>query len=73
MKCPHLAGNYMFSCSARREVYIPSAYEFAEYCDSARNDPFKICRYYVVPAKETPPQKTGAADTTLTAQRRSNS
>ena len=47
MKCPYLAGNYMFSCIARREVYIPSTIEFAEYCNSEQHGGFKVCSYYM--------------------------
>lgn len=47
MKCPYVAGNYMLSCAARREVYIPSTFEFAEYCNSERYERFKVCSYYM--------------------------
>jgi hypothetical protein len=47
MKCPYLAGNYMLSCAARREIYIPSTFEFAEYCNSERYEGFKVCSYYM--------------------------
>lgn len=32
MKCPFLTGKYMFSCSARKEGYVPSARELEEFC-----------------------------------------
>ena len=43
MKCLFLKGRYMFSCSARREVYVPSIFELGEYCKSTR---YKICPFY---------------------------
>ncbi len=46
MKCPYMTGNYMFSCSARREAYIPSTFEFSEYCSSERYEPYKTCPHY---------------------------
>jgi hypothetical protein len=46
MKCPCLAGNYMYSCAARKEVYIPTSFEYAEYCNSERNDLYKVCSHY---------------------------
>ena len=47
MKCPYMAGNYTFSCVARREVYVPSAFEFAEYCNCERYERFKVCSFYM--------------------------
>ncbi len=44
MGCPFLAGKYMLSCAALREVYIPSDFEFGEYCKNIR---FKMCPFYV--------------------------
>ena len=44
MACPFLTGKYMFSCGALREVYVPSAFEFDEYC---KQDRYKICPFYV--------------------------
>jgi hypothetical protein len=32
MGCPFLTGNYMLSCSAYGDVYVPSNYELKEYC-----------------------------------------
>ena len=43
MKCIFLIGNYMQSCSASREVYVPSLFEFDEYCTSGR---YKFCPLY---------------------------
>jgi hypothetical protein len=43
MKCLFLKGRYMFSCSARREVYVPSTFELGEYCKSTR---YKVCPFY---------------------------
>jgi len=31
-----LIGNYMHSCNAVRDVYVPSRYELDEYCQSSR-------------------------------------
>ncbi len=43
MKCPFVKGTYMYSCAASNEVYVPSAFEFEEYCRSTR---YKICPLY---------------------------
>jgi hypothetical protein len=43
MKCPFLHGKYLQSCVASREVYIPSEFEFQEYCTHSRH---KICPLY---------------------------
>ncbi len=43
MKCPFIKGTYMFSCSASRDVYVPSEFEFNEYCRSIR---YTICPFY---------------------------
>lgn len=43
MNCPFLSGNYFFSCKSSREVYVPSAFELEEYCESTRHT---ICQYY---------------------------
>ena len=42
MKCPFLAGTYMFSCTANKDVYVPSQFEFEEYCKSIRH---KMCPF----------------------------
>jgi hypothetical protein len=34
MTCAYLIGIYLKSCSATPDVYIPSAFEFNEYCRS---------------------------------------
>lgn len=43
MQCHYLTGKYMYSCTARREVYVPSAYESKEYSNNERH---KICPLY---------------------------
>ena len=43
MKCLFLKGRYMLSCSARREVYVPSIFELGEYCKCSR---YKVCPFY---------------------------
>ncbi len=43
MKCPFLVGKNMYSCSASKEVYAPSAFEMEEYCKNTR---FKLCPFY---------------------------
>ena len=43
MKCPFVKGTYMYSCSASRDVYVPSEFELNEYCKSTR---YKICPFY---------------------------
>lgn len=43
MKCPYLKGTYMFSCSARREVYVPSTFEQSEYCKNMRH---RVCSFF---------------------------
>lgn len=47
MKCPYMTGNYMYSCSARREVYVPSTFEFSEYCANERHESYKACSFYL--------------------------
>jgi len=44
MGCPYLSGKYMLSCTALREVYIPSAFELGEYCKNVR---YKMCPFYI--------------------------
>jgi hypothetical protein len=34
-KCPFMTGIDMVSCSALKEVYVPSTYELKEYCKSS--------------------------------------
>lgn len=43
MRCPFLTGKYMLSCTANKEVYIPSFLELKEYCRSGRH---KMCPFY---------------------------
>ncbi len=43
MECPFLTGKFMFSCAAKKEVYVPSTFEIDEYC---KNDRHKICPHY---------------------------
>ncbi len=43
MECPFLTGKFMFSCTAKKEVYVPSAFEIDEYC---KTDRYKICPHY---------------------------
>ncbi len=43
MKCPYLQGKYVQSCAASKEVYVPSQFEFAEYCTHSGH---KICPNY---------------------------
>ena len=43
MKCIFLEGNYMQSCNANKEVYVPSCFEQSEYCTSGR---YKSCPFY---------------------------
>ncbi len=45
MPCLFLTGNYIFSCSALKEVYIPSSYELEEYCSHGQ-DGYEICPFY---------------------------
>ncbi len=40
MVCPFLAGMYMFWCRAFKDPYIPTDFEFGEYC---RQERYKIC------------------------------
>lgn len=43
MKCPYLTGNYMFSCTAAKAVYVPSIFELDEYCKESRHT---MCPFY---------------------------
>jgi hypothetical protein len=52
MKCPFLKGRYMFSCSARREVYVPSIFELGEYCKTTR---WRVCPLYCMAEDERTP------------------
>ena len=44
MYCSYLKGNYVVSCRATKEVYVPSGFELEEYCRSIRH---KVCPFYV--------------------------
>ncbi len=44
MRCTFLMGNYLLSCNADKEIYVPSIFEFREYCRSMR---YKICPFYL--------------------------
>ncbi len=46
MACPYLWGRYLRSCSAARDVYVPSRFEFHEYCQPERYDRFCLCPVY---------------------------
>jgi len=46
MSCPYLWGKYLRSCSASREVYVPTVLEFHEYCSPDRYDRFCLCPVY---------------------------
>jgi predicted secreted acid phosphatase len=43
MKCPYLEGTYFQWCKASKESYIPSQFEFKEYCT---NGGYKVCPGY---------------------------
>ncbi len=62
MRCPCLTGNYMLSCSARGEVYIPSSFELAEYCNSERRNLYKVCSYYSASPGERGTGRSDAPD-----------
>ncbi len=49
MKCPFVKGTYMLSCSASRDVYVPSDFELNEYCQSIR---YSICPFYCKAASD---------------------
>ena len=42
--CPFLRGDYIFSCKADINTYIPSFFELHEYCESSRH---MICSHYM--------------------------
>ena len=44
MHCPMLTGKYMLSCTARKEVYVPSIFEFEEYCKAPLHT---MCPFYM--------------------------
>ncbi len=43
MKCGFFKGNFMMTCKAGVNVYVPSAFEIKEYCGSIRH---KVCPLY---------------------------
>jgi hypothetical protein len=43
MKCPFMTGIYLSSCSANKEVYVPSRFELEEYCRDSRH---RMCPFY---------------------------
>lgn len=52
MKCPFLKGNYLASCKADKEVYVPSPFELEEYCKASRH---VICPFYCRARNEEKP------------------
>ncbi len=44
MKCRYLQGTYLLTCNASREPYIPSQFEFIEYCMHSRHT---ICPFFL--------------------------
>ncbi len=52
--CPYLTGNYMPSCKADLQVYIPSIYELEEYCKSVRHT---LCPSYCLIDEEKKTEK----------------
>ena len=52
MKCPYLKGTYLESCKATRDVYVPSQFEFNEYC---MHNGHKMCPLYTKSAYEGKP------------------
>ena len=56
MKCPYLEGIYFQWCKASKESYIPSQFEFKEYCTS---DGFKVCPGYYKAAYENKGEGAG--------------
>jgi hypothetical protein len=56
MKCIFLIGDYMQSCNASREVYVPSFFEQNEYCTSGR---YKFCSFY---CKAGPVENSGLTE-----------
>ncbi len=43
-QCPFMTGIDMVSCSALKEVYVPSSYELAEFCRNTMNT---MCSRYM--------------------------
>ncbi len=59
MKCPHLQGEYLQSCKASKAVYVPSQFEFDEYCTQSIHT---MCPFYSKAffAASFPPREAGA-------------
>jgi hypothetical protein len=51
MKCIYLIGNYMQSCNANQEAYVPSQFELREYCTGNMH---KSCPHYSKAEAMTP-------------------
>ncbi len=47
MKCPFLKGDYVSSCKAIEEIYIPSQFEINEYCRSKNYNVCPLYRQYI--------------------------
>ena len=58
MNCPMLTGKYTLSCTARKEVYVPSNFEFKEYC---KNTLHTMCPFYMKKDNITMPSRTSQA------------
>ncbi len=37
VKCPHLTGEKVQTCTESRQVYVPSLFELEEYCHTAKS------------------------------------
>ena len=46
MNCPYLWGVYLHSCSATRNVYVPGALEYKNYCAPQNASRFSRCPNY---------------------------
>ena len=60
LKCPFQVGHYVSSCRANAVVYVPSRFEYKEYCKTKLH---KICPVYLdaadnhdSPARLVPPR-----------------
>ena len=56
MKCPYLAGTYFQWCQASKESYVPSQFEFNEYCT---RDAYKVCPGYYKATSENVHEHAG--------------
>jgi hypothetical protein len=54
MACPFLKGLDLYSCSATRDVYIPSRFELKEYCTSTKYNFFHLCSAFCARAWHSP-------------------